>query len=213
MSDTAVPLAEAGVASAGFAIARLLSAPPDARMLELFARDSDRASWPIHNDLSDRALDIIAKGFVPDAVRDEWVQLLGECPDAVELRESRWRGLDSDVLGSALARRYASAELGRTHLGEQRPDHLSVELAYLAHLTADLARAIGQEPDEVATAIRGDLASFRREHVDTFCGEALAELGERARTAVLRAVPGLTAGFLAALDGLIATAAPGPGGR
>lgn len=207
MNDTFVPLAEAGVAAAGFAIAHLLSAPPDERVLELLAGDRDRQSWPTHNGPTDAALDVIAQGFEPEAVRTDWALLLGNHPDAVELRESRRRGLDPDVLGPELEMHYASAGMSRTQLGQRGPDHLGVELAYLAHLTAQLARAVGEGADEVVRATGSDLDVFRREHVDTFSDQVLDELGERARTTVLRAVPGLTVGFLTAVNGLIAAAA------
>lgn len=207
MIDAPVPLVEAGVAAGGFAIAHLLSASPDERMLELLAGDRDRASWPIHNEPTGAALDVIAQGFEPDAVRDEWERLLGNHPDAVEFRESRRRGLDPDVLGPDLAMQYATAEMSRTHLGPHGPDHLGVEIAYLAHLAAQLARAIGEGAQEVVAAIGSDLEGFRREHVDAFSSDVLDELGERAQTVVLRAVPGLTVGFLTAVDGLIAAAA------
>lgn len=205
MTAPATPMVEAGVAAAGFAVARLLSAPPNAPTLERFSVRGDRQSWPIDNESSGRALELMADGFDVAAVRTEWVRLLGDGPETVELRESGWRGLDPDVLGRELDECYGRVGLTATHLGGPPSDHLGAELAYLAHLTAALARTVGDDDAEATVVTARRILGFRGEHVDHFGAAALAALGDRARTPVIRALPGLAHGVLEALDQLVGT--------
>ncbi len=192
----------AGIAAAGFAVARMLAAAPDQGLLERFADVAGRRSWPVRNGPSLTGLRLIARGFHPEQVRSEWVQLFGDTPGAITLRESSWLGTDPGTLEAELVDWYHAAGTTSDHLGKHPLDHLSVELAHLAQLSALHGRAETSADRDTAEGCRQLIGTFRTDHVDPYWRAVATEIGDRAGTTVLLALPDLLAGFMGALEGL-----------
>lgn len=186
--------APTATATAGFVVARLLLRPPDRALLDRFADRAGRRAWPLHNPASVAALQLLDDGCSPTATDAEWQALLGGRPATVRLRECEWVPADEAALVAGLEQRYRDAGLSLQQFGDAAPDHLGVQLHYLAHLAVVAAKT------DTDDGVGAQIAQFRADHVDRFCSLVLSELRARARTPLLAALPGLVDGFLEGLD-------------
>ena len=195
--------APTSTAAAGFVVARMLLAVPEAVLLDRFADRAGRGSWPLRNPVGIAALRLLDGGFSPDAVRAEWPSLITGT-GAVELHESARLGLDPALLRAELEEHYSSVGLTREHAPGVAADHLGKQLLCLAHQSAALVRLEGAE--RVAAVAR--LVEFRTAHPDRFCADVVAELRVRGRTRLAVALPGLIECVLQGLDAWAFDSAP-----
>lgn len=194
----------AGAAAAGFVVSRMLLAKPGPGLLERFSDSKLWSSWPVANQESKDGLQLLSAGFASAAVETEWDQLFSGGPGKIELRESQCRESSETALVAELAKTYQSDGFSPGHSAGQPEDHLGLELMYLAHLGTVLARA---NPAS-AGLVQAKLNGFRAEHVDPVWAVVAPQIGDRAQTAVFRALPGLVTGFLAALTSELSDSAP-----
>ncbi|TIC88786.1 hypothetical protein E8D34_03755 [Nocardioides sp. GY 10113] len=201
----------AGVAAAGFAVARLLITPPDDAFLGRLADPTGRQSWPIRDPATMLGLRTLAEPFGLAEVRADWARLFEPGADPVPLRESEWVDLPggADQLVTALEQRYAAAGVRRAHVGACPADHISRELMYLAHLAARLERDPRPVGQRGGPRPEDEILDFATTHLDRFAGDALEAIRARATTPPMRALPDLAVGVLDSMAALVATSAAG----
>lgn len=181
-----------GVAAAGFAVSRLLLAPPDRPLVERMSDPAGRAAWPLSDATSLNALEIAGEGSEIDAVRQEWVDLLGPGTAIVEARESVRRGRDGDVLGATLTELFTAVGVAPGPHDVAPVDHLGSQLHAVAQCVARSAQTSAEVADEAQRVLKVLLV----DHVGGFWRDVMDDVGARAHTPLLRALPGLVGGVV-----------------
>lgn len=178
---------------------------PDLGTLERFGDPGGRASWPVTNAASRQALAGLAAGIDRSRGIAEWRSLLGAEPDSVVVRESLRTGVDPDVLEGSLSARYDAANLSLVHAPGSPPDHLGVQILFTAHLMAKLPSSLSQGVKDAADVeAEESLRWIRRDHIDTYADAVIDEVATRSHTVLVSALPGLTRGYLDAIDEALA---------
>lgn len=86
---------------------------------------------------------------------------------------------------------YAAHGLGMPEAFVEFPDHIAVELEYLALLAAQEADAWEAGDAELATSLQADQERFREDHLGTWLHEFARRVAEGAQTAFYRSVASL----------------------
>jgi TorA maturation chaperone TorD len=95
-----------------------------------------------------------------------------------------------------VARLYEAEGLGPREDFTELPDHLGVELEFMAFLCAQTAAALEARDSETATAFRCKQHVFLTEHLLTWTPECLGKMKDRAGTPLYRYLAGLLKSYL-----------------
>ena len=191
-------------------VGQLFLDEPSPEMLTALTNPDLLRDWPLQDPDSLEALALLEQAAVsPDTVealqRDHLYLFIGAGAPLAQPYESPYFSLDGLVLDGAASEVeafYATVGFqpgsGTGELGNLPPDHIGFELRCIAHIAALVAAAPSVRERERLVAL---LRHFAVEHPARFAEQVLAGVAEHARTAVYRALPGLTRGVLRAAVG------------
>jgi TorA maturation chaperone TorD len=96
----------------------------------------------------------------------------------------------------AVQRCYREEELSVRNGSADFPDHIGVELEFMAHLCRKAAAAIKKDEGKAVMKVRDKQARFFREHLSKWAGDLSREMQERAETLLYRCLGQILATFL-----------------
>ncbi len=188
------------VATAGFVLGRLLLQVPPAALVHSLGDGAMRATWPLTDLHSARALALLADGVGElGAVRFDYERLfLRGAPPLVSLHSTAWNGA-APAAGrvAELRELYRRDKLSASGLAVNHDDHVGLQLLYVAERAADAGKAERDGDPGHARAARQAALRLREQHLDPVAGPLLAAIEEHAATRLFRALPDLVRGFLA----------------
>lgn len=191
-------------------VGQLFLDEPSPEMLTALTNPDLLKDWPLQDPDSRAATELLEQAAVsPDTVealqRDHLYLFIGAGAPLTQPYESPYFSPDGLVLDGAASEVEAFyATVGfqpgssTGELGNLPPDHIGFELRCIAHVAALVAAASSLRERERLVAL---LRHFAVEHPARFAEQVLAGVAEHARTAVYRALPGLTRGVLRAAVG------------
>lgn len=180
------------VATAGFVLGRLLLNLPPAALVQNLDDQAMRATWPLSDPHSRRALSLIRDGVGElGAVRFDYERLFLRTP-AIDLHTAAG---DADVIAELreIYRRDNLSVAGSVNIYD---DHIALQILYLADRAAEAAQADLAGDRERARRACAFAVWLRENHLDPAVRPILAATRERAATPLFKALPALVQGFL-----------------
>lgn len=206
MSEIAEKAARVG--AAGYVLSSLLVQAPDQKLIENFANPEMLEAWPLHDEASQKGLDLLADSADTAMLlrRDHLYLITGVGRPLAEPHESARLSRDHLVFEKETLEvrdAYASEGFKVPHLGKEPDDHIGFEVAFLAEMATKIVAAVHTHDDAEARRAATVIRDFYDAHTGRFVADVISDIRANAGTNTYKAVADLLEGFIAELLALV----------